>query len=70
MYRPELQSKVALWRQRAAEGTMSADDYREAILALREGRIAASAASKPKKAKAAKSAAPTGDDLLDQLEGL
>ena len=65
MYSPDLQSKVALWRQKAAEGTMSPEDYREALSALRAGRLtAAQKTAKPKKS------AVSGDDLLKELNEL
>lgn len=65
MYSPDLQSKVALWRQKAAEGTMTAEDYREALSALRAGRLAAAqSAKKPKKE------AVSAEDLLRELDGL
>ena len=67
MYSPELQSKIALWRQRAAEGTMTQDDYREAITLLREGRLAAAHAAASSKGK---KPPVDGDSLLDELSGL
>jgi len=69
MYSPELQSKIALWRQRAAEGTMTQDDYREAITLLREGRLAAAHAAASSKGKGKKPPVD-GDSLLDELSGL
>lgn len=65
MYSPDLQSKIALWRQKAAEGTMTPEDYREAIAALRAGRLAAAHSSAAKKAK---KPAISGDDLLEELD--
>lgn len=51
MYSPELASKIALWRQKSAEGTMTIEEYREAIAELRAGRVtAAQSKAKPKKA--------------------
>jgi len=63
MYSPEFASKIAEWRQKAQEGTMSAEDYREAIAALRAGRLAAATSSK----KSAKKEVQSGDDMLKEL---
>lgn len=64
MYNPELLSKIAEWRAKAADGTMTAEDYREAIAALRAGRLSAATSSKkaPKKKEVA-----SGDDMLKEL---
>ena len=32
---PEMQAKIQLWRQKAREGTLTQDEMREAIAALR-----------------------------------
>lgn len=67
---PELLAKIAVWRQKASEDTLSLDDYKEAICALRNGRVSASIASDTSRAKAAKVAIPSADDLLGELDGL
>jgi hypothetical protein len=41
----ELQSKIANWRLRAAEGTLSLDELKGAVTYLRAGRMAASQAA-------------------------
>ncbi len=61
---PELQSKIALWRQKAVAGTLSPDEMKEAILALRQDRIGASIASAASKRTKAKAEIPDADDLL------
>lgn len=68
----ELQSKIALWRQRAATGELTLDEMKEAIIHLRAGRVAAAAASSATAAKRKKAFAtiPSQDDLLNELEGL
>lgn len=69
MITPELQSKIAVWRQKAAADTLSIDEMREAIAALRGSRrsaVEASAASK----RSSKSPARSADDMLGELEGL
>ncbi len=69
---PELQAKLASWRLRAAEGTLTLEEMKEAIKFLRQdrvsaGRAAATTASKRKKAFAE---IPAADDMLADLEGL
>lgn len=69
---PELQSKIATWRQRAIEGTLTLEEMKEAITAMRQDRVGASYASEgaATKRKAAKAAIPNADDLLSELQGL
>lgn len=70
---PEMQAKIAVWRQRALTGTLTQDEMREAIAALRQDRIGASsvsAASREKKATTRAKAAINSDDLLGQLDGI
>ena len=70
---PELQSKIQMWRQKAREGTLSADEMREAIAALRQDRVAASAtsaAAKERKSTARAKKDINSDAMLDELEGL
>ena len=64
---PELQSKISIWRQQAADGTLSPESMREAIIALREGRVnAAKSAVTSTRSKAIK-IIPSADDLLKEL---
>lgn len=70
MYTPELQAKIALWRQKAAQGTLSRDEMREAILALREGRVGAAVASESSRRKRAKTEVPDANELLAGLDNL
>ena len=70
MISPELQSKLFAWRQKAAAGTLSIEEMREAIALLREGRSAAQTAGREAAAsKRASSKAParSADDLLSEL---
>lgn len=67
---PDLQSKIAFWRRAAVEGTLTPEQMREAILALRQGRLAASAASEASKRKKAATEIPDAETLLAGLEGL
>lgn len=72
MISPELQTKIALWRQKAALDTLSIDEMREAIAALRGSRRAASEASAASKRSSPRTKAPaqSADDMLKALEGL
>lgn len=67
---PDLQAKIAYWRRAAVEGTLTPEQTREAILALRQGRTAAVAASDASKRKKAAAAIPDAETLLAGLEGL
>ncbi len=67
---PELVSKIAIWRQHAAAGTLTQDQMKEAIMALRADRVGASIASAASQRKKAKAEIPSADDLLDELDGL
>jgi hypothetical protein len=69
---PELQSNIAVWRAKAAEGKLTFEEMKEAVMALRAGRCEASksaqnAAMKRKKAIAA---IPSAEDMMSELEGL
>jgi len=66
----ELQAKIASWRLRAAEGTLTREEMKEAIIHLRAGRVAAAAVSAPAKRAKAIREIPKAGDLLDELEGL
>lgn len=68
----ELQSKIAGWRLRAAEGTLTIEEMKEAIIHLRAGRMnAAAAAAATKRASGAKKTViANSDDLLSELEDL
>ena len=67
---PEMNAKIAIWRQKALDNTLTVEDMKEAILALRGDRVGAAVASdKSRKAKA-KTVVPSADDLMAELEGL
>lgn len=69
-------TQIQSWRQGAAAGTLTLDEMRQAIAAIRKERVEASAvssASKERKAtaKAKANAAPIDSDaLLGELGGL
>lgn len=68
-----MQTQIQLWRQKSREGTMSIEDYREAIAHIRQGREAASKTSdkaRTTRATAKAKANVNSDDLLSELDGL
>lgn len=63
--------KVAEWRQKAREGTLSLEETKAGLKFLRAGRaVLAQATGGTKTKAAAKAVKPNGDDLLSELEGL
>lgn len=68
----ELQAKIASWRLRAAEGTLTLDEMKEAITHLRAGRLsAASAAATAKRTTSTKrTVIANSDDLLNELDAM
>ena len=61
---PETEARVALWRQKALDGTLTLEESREAITYLRQSRGVAAAASA--KSRSVKSPID-GEALLDSL---
>lgn len=70
MISPELQSKIASWRLRAATNELSLEEMKEAVKLLRQGRFAAASAGAAAKRGAKKAAAPAADDMLSELDDL
>lgn len=66
----ELQSKIANWRLRAAEKTLTLEEMKEAIIYLRQGRVNAASFAAATKRKKAIATIPSADDMLSDLEGL
>lgn len=66
----EIAAKVAVWRQKELDGTLTLEEMREAVLILRQGRFAsAEAAAKSGKSKSKSKEPPkTGADLLRELD--
>jgi len=66
---PQLLQKMQEYRRKAADGTISLEEMREAIVLMRQGRVAAVATAASSKSRAAK---PTvsAEALLSELEGL
>ncbi len=67
-------SSIQVWRQRAREGTLSVEDMREAVAAIRRERVGAAGVSSAAKERSATVAAKKkpidSDALLDELDNL
>ncbi len=63
----DLISKIALWRRKAADGTITLEEMNEAILALRQDRRAAAESSATAKRTTAKAVIPNAEDMLKEL---
>lgn len=70
MQSADLQAKIAVWRHRTREGSMTPADYKEAITTIRGERKSAAVASEQSKKKAAKVVIPDAKTMLDSLKGL
>lgn len=70
MHSPEMLNKFSEWRARAAAGTLSTAEMKEAIAALRESRRTAAETSTKTTRRTAKSPARSAEDLLNELGGL
>lgn len=64
---PDMTTKVQLWRQKARDGTLTQEEMREAIAALRADRATIGAA-KGKRTTTKKNI--NSDDLLNELDNL
>lgn len=70
MQSPELQSRIAVWRAKAKDGTLTIEEQREAIAAIRGERKSAANASEQSKRTKAKAVVPDAKALLASLGGL
>lgn len=66
----ELQAKIASWRLRAADGTLTLAEMKEAIVFLRACRVAAANSSAATKRKAAIAVIPSAEDMLNDLDSM
>lgn len=64
---PETQARIALFRQKAVEGTLSREDMKEAITLIRGDRRNAAAASDGARRARAKTEIKPADDMLKEL---
>lgn len=69
MYSPELQSKLAIFRQKVADGTITPDELKEAADLLRQERKTAVIAA-GKRASKSKAPGKSADALLAELDAL
>ncbi|MGI0133700.1 MAG: hypothetical protein ACREBW_01920 [Candidatus Micrarchaeaceae archaeon] len=66
---PEVQSKIAVWRRKALDGTITLDEMKQAILIMREARNSAAQQTRAKPASNRRST-KSADDLLSEFENL
>jgi len=68
---PELNAKVALWRQQLADGKLTPAEEEalmvEAVKVLRAGRVGAAIASDSSRRAKAKAVIPSADDMLAEM---
>ena len=64
---PSTVAKLALWREKARDGTITDTELAEAITLLRGDRIAAARTSDASRRKKAVAEVPKADDLLAEL---
>ena len=57
-------SQLQIWRQKVNDGTITQDEMREAIQAIRKERVGSSEKSAVSRAKAAPKVAINADDVL------
>jgi len=71
-YTLETLSRIAILRQKAADGSITLDDMREAVRLMRGDRKSAVTASEAgtKRRAIAKAVIPSADEMLSELEGL
>jgi hypothetical protein len=67
VYSPETQSRIAILRQKATEGTITLDEMREAVVLLRAGRMGAAISSEQARKTRAKKEVRTADQMLGEL---
>lgn len=67
---PEVMSKIAIWRQKAIDDTLTEAEMIEAIQVIRGDRRSAAHASDTARKKTATKVIPSADDLLSELGGL
>lgn len=66
----EVQTKIAIWRQKAADGTLTIDDCKEYVIVLRGGRRSAAEASEASRKTKARKVVKSAGEMLDELAGL
>lgn len=66
---PEVQSRIAIWRQKAADGTLTTEEMRGVIEMLRGPRASAAVTSATSRTRARKEV-KSAEDLLGELGNL
>lgn len=64
---PPLQSKIDMWRRKMADGTITLDEMKEAVIALRQGRTNAAQAAASAGKKSTKKPTRSAEDMLGEL---
>ena len=67
---PENMTKIAAWRQKAAEGTLTIEDCKEYVIVLRGGRRSAAEASEASRRTKARKVVKSAEEMLNELTGL
>jgi hypothetical protein len=68
MFSPELQSQIAIWQQKCINNTITPEEMKQAIIAMRQGRVAAmNQASRSSGSRKAKGPARSADAMLGDL---
>ena len=67
MMTPELLSKIALWRQKCADNTITLDEMKEAIRLTRDSRLTAAQHSARSKAVKSGINKKSAEELLNDL---
>lgn len=70
MLTPEQQTKLAYYRSKNADGTITVDELKDAVIMMREARLAAQAANAASGKTKKKTPSKSADDLLGELENL
>ena len=71
MYSLDIQAKIAEWRRKSLEGTITLEELQEAVAAMRGDRFKAASSSESSARRGrVKAAIPDANDMLDELKGL
>lgn len=65
---PEIQSRIAIYRAKIADGTITLDEMKQAVLEIRGPRRNAATSSDQAKRTKAKKVVQSADDMLKELE--
>lgn len=67
---PDIQSRIAILRQKCIDGTVTKEELIEALREMAQGRLAAVKASAASKKKAARAEVKPANEMLDELSEL